>query len=343
MLLLASLFYQLHFYTKGKCCHGAGFVVFPATLLHKYVNVDVNPNKKSDRQEWATACYNAYYSPLCAFEIQLQWMVATGSLLGDLIYTWARKAGTCGFHLIPVPLDPFALPELMQSDPLRGPIFIPLSIRLDDPMFHGCNEDMTQARLLNIQDAILRRFGFVSCGMVHPEKHPEKIRSASQRSSSSPQDWDDYKHQYVHSTVGMFVLIPELKPTPAPCGVPPAGKSSSVSMPILKPHGSGLFRHPPSPTASYLAKRSNSDLHKEYIARQQSNLRSEESSSCVQPRVGFLWSWNFMSTRRWRSSYTGDEAFQDQLLADFRLFCGGGADQRLEQLLQEFALFEPQL
>ena len=56
-----------------------------ATLRHKYVNVDVNPNKKSERQEWATACYNAYYSPLCVFELQIQWMVATGSLLGDMV------------------------------------------------------------------------------------------------------------------------------------------------------------------------------------------------------------------------------------------------------------------
>lgn len=56
-----------------------------ATLLHKYVNVDVNPSGKSDRQEWASACYNAYYSPLCAFEIQIQWMVATGCILGETV------------------------------------------------------------------------------------------------------------------------------------------------------------------------------------------------------------------------------------------------------------------
>jgi hypothetical protein len=53
------------------------------------------------------------------------------------IYAWARKASTCGFHLIPVPVDPFALPELIQSDPLRGPIFVPLNVSLDDHMFLG--------------------------------------------------------------------------------------------------------------------------------------------------------------------------------------------------------------
>ena len=56
-----------------------------ATLLHKYVNVDVDPHNKSDRPEWATARYHAYYSPSCAFEFQVQWMVATGQILGDLV------------------------------------------------------------------------------------------------------------------------------------------------------------------------------------------------------------------------------------------------------------------
>lgn len=46
------------------------------------------------------------------------------------IYSWARKAGPCGFHLIPVPVDPFALPNCVNSDPLRSPIFVPLA--LDD-------------------------------------------------------------------------------------------------------------------------------------------------------------------------------------------------------------------
>lgn len=41
---------------------------------------------------------------------------------------WARKAGACGFHLIPVPIDPFALPWTPSSDPLRGPIFVPLNL-----------------------------------------------------------------------------------------------------------------------------------------------------------------------------------------------------------------------
>ena len=43
------------------------------------------------------------------------------------VMNWARKAGPC-FHLIPVPGDPFALPFTPGSDPLRGPIFVPMNI-----------------------------------------------------------------------------------------------------------------------------------------------------------------------------------------------------------------------
>ena len=41
---------------------------------------------------------------------------------------WGRKAATCGFHFLPVPKDPFALPFSPNSDPLRGPIFVPLNV-----------------------------------------------------------------------------------------------------------------------------------------------------------------------------------------------------------------------
>ena len=150
---------------------------------------------------------------------------------------------------------------------------------------------------------------------------PECSAPRTTTSSSSFLEVDDYKHQYVHCTVGMFVLIPELKTSPPPPQPAPVQKSPAMV----------LSRHPPSPTAAYLAKRSSSDLHKEYIARQQSNLRSEPNH-----RVGFLWSWNFMSSKRWRSSNTGYEEFQDKVLADFRHFCGN-KDGRLEEFLQDFS------
>lgn len=36
---------------------------------------------------------------------------------------------------------------------------------------------------------------------------------------------------------------------------------------------------------------------------------------------GFYWCWNFCLGKRWRSSQTGEEKYQDIMLADFRKFC----------------------
>ncbi|PVD31681.1 hypothetical protein C0Q70_07099 [Pomacea canaliculata] len=286
-----------------------------ATLLHKYVNVDVNPSGKSDRQEWASACYNAYYSPLCAFEIQIQWMVATGCILGETIYSWARKAGPCGFHLIPVPVDPFALPNCVNSDPLRSPIFVPLAVddvEDSESIFTDCSSEVRQERLLLIQDTILKRYGFVRINVPVPD--PGKTDNSSSKSLSSQHLYmQEYVHQYVHCTAGMFVLIPDLYPS-------------------LLSNAHGPARYPPSPTVSYVAKKSTSDMHKNYIARQQSSQKMIQNH-----HVGFLWSWNFMSSKRWRSGSTGDEAFQDKMLADFREFCQN-KDGRLEAFLKDFSL-----
>lgn len=41
------------------------------------------------------------------------------------VQSWSRKAQQCNMQLIPIPNDPFALSS--KSDPLRGPIFIPLN------------------------------------------------------------------------------------------------------------------------------------------------------------------------------------------------------------------------
>ncbi|KAJ8312500.1 hypothetical protein KUTeg_009873 [Tegillarca granosa] len=87
---------------SGIAVGGQGWGQQSATLLHKYVTVDVDSNGKSNRPEWGTARYHAYYSPNCAFELQIQWMVATGCILGDLLdkeslYMWIPSvASSCG-------------------------------------------------------------------------------------------------------------------------------------------------------------------------------------------------------------------------------------------------------
>lgn len=51
-----------------------------------------------------------------------------------------RKANQCNYQLVPVPADPMAEPFTEKSDPLRGPIFIPLAthhINKNTNLFEG--------------------------------------------------------------------------------------------------------------------------------------------------------------------------------------------------------------
>ncbi|BFZ18365.1 hypothetical protein BsWGS_21405 [Bradybaena similaris] len=273
-----------------------------ATLLHKYTNVEVDPQKKSDRKEFAIARYHAYYSPKCAFEIQLQWMVATGCILGDLVYAYARRASSCGFHLIPVPCDPFALPYTDNSDPLRDPIFVSLNMEaLGSDLFRDCSDERRQEVLYMIQDAIVKRFGFLPASVQVPD------------SAVMPEDVKNLNHQYVHCTVGMFILIPVSTPACSSSSLKPTPASLSGAHNVVETAGHS---------------KSYSDLHRLYISRQG---RPES----VVNQVGFLWSWNYMSSRRWRSGNTGDEFFQDTVLADFRKFCSN-QDNRLFEFWENF-------
>ncbi|XP_053383864.1 GATOR complex protein Iml1-like [Mercenaria mercenaria] len=285
-----------------------------ATLLHKYVNVDVDPQTKSDRPEWATARYHAHYSPHCGFELQVQWMVATGQILGDLINNWARKAGVCGFHLMPVPVDPFALPTAPDSDPLRGPIFVPLNVGCMEPagsLFQGHDEDTRQQKLLQLQETIIRRFGFMGSSV-----------SLANKSLLSNTVMEEH-HQYVHCTGGMFVII--------------EGTHASSPSPITKEMKSnrkfGNNGKEQRSTGS-LTRKSTAEMRKDYIARQTSQTFNQQNFD-NDHEVGFLWSWNFMSSRRWRSSNTGDEHFQDRMLSDFRAFCSNEED-RLQTFWNEY-------
>jgi hypothetical protein len=94
-------------------------------ISQKWVNVDVDTSNRSNRNEWASAVYYSHYHQSFPFELKIQWEMATGELLAELIGVYAKLANKFNFHIVPVPLDPF--PEGKLSDPLRRPI----SIKID--------------------------------------------------------------------------------------------------------------------------------------------------------------------------------------------------------------------
>ena len=101
---------------------------------------------------------------------------------------------------MPVPSDPFALPITLNSDPVRGPIFIELDTDclLDDTSLNNIFEKFPETswdqRLFLFRESIAHKFGF--------------INSATDRSQQPSSAMFSTDHQYIHCTGNIFLLIP---------------------------------------------------------------------------------------------------------------------------------------
>ena len=209
-----------------------------------------------------------------------------------VLYLIIRKAQTNGLSIIPVPDDPFALPS-QNSDPIRGPIYVNLDTNCikehRNNLFQDFAKESWDQRLFLFRESIVKRFGFVPC-----TTDPHMQMSSATFSTH---------HQYIHCTGNCFVLIPTtLDQVSGIQGIKKGIMDKKKEVPIMKEKSeaetqessSVISRHPEGKTAA----------------------KYEHDES------GFLWSWNFMISKRWKTisntGATGDIPFMDKLLADFR-------------------------
>ncbi|KAG5345319.1 DEPD5 protein, partial [Acromyrmex heyeri] len=259
--------------------------------LYKHTHLDIDINNKSDRIEWGHLRYQSIYKVDNSYELVVQWVASSGSIVADLIFVWQRKAQMCGIQMIPIPSDLLALPYTLKSDPLRGPIFIPLDTEClmtnKRHLFEEFREDTYAQRLFLFQEAILQRFGFMSCLIENTEND----------------------RQYVHITGNAFILVPSSTNTrPRP----------RTATNVVR-RNTGQKRYPVHPDQS--------SPHEAYITRHVGGKKDDHSTD---RKVGFLWSWNHMVSRKWKSPSAGDEFFQKKIIQDFRHFCSNG-DNRLKE------------
>ncbi|XP_014474176.1 PREDICTED: DEP domain-containing protein 5 isoform X5 [Dinoponera quadriceps] len=262
--------------------------------VYKHTHLDIDINNKSDRIEWGHLRYQSTYKVDHSYELVVEWVTSSGSIAADLIFVWQRKAQMCGIQMVPVPSDLLALPFTLKSDPLRGPIFIPLDTEClmanKRYLFEEFREDTYAQRLFLFQEAILQRFGFVPCLVENTEND----------------------HQYVHITGNAFILVPSTASTrPRP----------RTGTNVVR-RNTGQKRYPVHPDQP--------SPHEAYITRHVSGKNKDDYS--MDRKMGFLWSWNHMVSRKWKSPSTpaGDELFQKKIIQDFRHFCSNG-DNRLKQ------------
>lgn len=124
--------------------------------LYKECFLDVDVSNKSDRAEWGHARYHKTMIPGYAFEIAVEWIAASGSIMNDLVYNWNRKAQHCGYQLIPIPHDAIGEELTEKLNPFRSPIFVPINFDGID----GAPSDFTSAEVA-LLEGIATRFGFL--------------------------------------------------------------------------------------------------------------------------------------------------------------------------------------
>uniref|UniRef100_A0A1Y1KCF9 DEP domain-containing protein n=3 Tax=Photinus pyralis TaxID=7054 RepID=A0A1Y1KCF9_PHOPY len=269
---------------------------------YKHMHVDIDVANKSDRVEWGHARYQSVFRPDQAYELRLEWLVASGSIVSELLMGWLRKAQPCGIQMIPIPHDPLALPYSVKSDPLRGPIFIPLNtnclVKKNRSLFEEFKEDTWLDRMFLFQECIVARFGFLPCPV-----EPLNAREGTVVSQ---------EHQYIHSTGTVFILVPSPVPRLRQ-------RFTSVSQ---RRTGSRYPAHVdviPSPREAYITRHVGGKNKDDYE---------------MAKKMGFLWSWNHMISKRWRTNQAVDTNFQIRLLKDFREFCENKSD-RLQSFWEE--------
>ncbi|KAG4066905.1 hypothetical protein HA402_009007 [Bradysia odoriphaga] len=273
--------------------------------IYKQAHLDIDVTQKSERTEWGHLRYHTKMTPGYAYEIVAQWLIASGPVVNHLINTWKRKANQSGFQLISIPADPLAEPFTDKSDPLRGPIFVPLNIHClekeGNTLFKEFKKETWPDRLLLLQEAIVARFGFMPC-------------YAETKTGSNQGTLD---RQYIHCSGNMFILV--ASPHEGLKVRQRLASGSQMKRPTF------IKRCPPSAD-------SPSTGMDTYVTRHV-NVKNKEEFD-VPRKIGFLWSWNHMiANKHWKMltmSNTPDcELFQMRMLQDFKDFCSNQNDRLL--------------
>ncbi|XP_060527530.1 GATOR complex protein Iml1 isoform X2 [Cylas formicarius] len=260
--------------------------------IYKQMRFETDIMTKSDRTEWGHVHYQTVFRPDRAYELVLEWLTSSGPIIAELLFNFNRKAQACGLQVVPLPTDPLAIPYTGISDPLRSPIFVPLDVDCFeyDEMFRDLRKRDWFERLFLFQEAIVRRFGFLH-SLANEAAEEQNVKN----------------HQYIHATGTIFVSISRL------VSKPERHRVNSVANARVTDRYSVHADVVPSP-------------HEAYITRHVSGKNREDDPNCTD-RIGFLWSWNHMIGKKWRTNQAVDTAFQIKMLRDFREFCGNGHDR----------------
>ncbi|CAL8069644.1 unnamed protein product [Calicophoron daubneyi] len=378
--LSASVDGFLTYATISSVCgvHGKmGYQETSEGVLRKSCICDLEGSTVDDRAEWAHFVYDANYHPHCAFTLELQWLVASGAKLSDLVTQWRHRATNSNFHFFPVPCFPFGHSSTVRSDadPLRAPLFIPINVQslvrlvpgdvnpsvstnqtlrssctLSSP-FHCSSESESKTEvdwhvpdvihtlfaefprscritlLRMFQDYLLRRFGFLRDVYNSSQMNFELEGLHGVDPTQQNKRW-----AYFHCSGGMFIMIPSYRTEHAQATSTNSERSLLTTPDTASPSPVENTSRASDAATSLLS----ASLRSQKPYDQRSLGGKPDGCFCARLEPGYYWSWNHMLPRRWRGYLTGDESFQDAVLADLRAFMRGD-DERLAQAFVHFS------
>lgn len=282
------------------------------------INMDVDTAlRDAKRAEWVHVQYHCFYDANQAFELVIKWMVASGAGIAEMVQGWSRKVGKSSVHIVPIPWEPFALPHSGKADPLRCPIGIQLNL--------SClaGNDLNDNQVIRLQEKILRRFGFI--------RFHDLISS------------ENIELQFVHLSAFAFVALPNIVSegeqqqqdyrNNSQLNSPAIIESSQQPVLVCNQKSANATQKQNMATILKLEQQEMvSSPHEEYITRHISGARQNTASRLrgENEKVEFIWSWNYMLTKRWRSQSTQDEAYAVSLMLDFKDFCQNGHNRLVE-------------
>ncbi|KAJ3020821.1 UNVERIFIED_CONTAM: vacuolar membrane-associated protein iml1, partial [Siphonaria sp. JEL0065] len=97
----------------------------PPIELSKRLVIDMDPHKKSTRNEMAILHYDTIHNTRNCYHFQLHWLVCTPRLIEDLLGSWARAAERCGFKFVEAPIDQARVSS--NDSPFQSVVPIPLA------------------------------------------------------------------------------------------------------------------------------------------------------------------------------------------------------------------------
>lgn len=95
--------------------------------LSRKIEINVDPQGKSQRDEWAIIHYDTTHNPRNCYHFHLHWLVCTSRLVEDLIQYWTRSAEKFGLKLVEAPLEQAKL-DAIDSNPFHSSVHIKLAV-----------------------------------------------------------------------------------------------------------------------------------------------------------------------------------------------------------------------